>query len=234
MKNVYFSKLLILLLGVTFISCDQRKNSNCTEFEQDVFYEIFPAVIDSLFMDRRLMPPAPPPPGLSNEEFEQWMQSEEHAESLKDWFRKRDSLKQDLTLIYFAVSDSVVGANNLDPQSLIDVYSNIEPTIQPSECTYENNFKINLSKLRSINPKLRFKYRSEFPDGRAFWRADYDFFVGAKIGFSRMLFDRSRSYGMLTAGFNYGIHNGYGYRIFIRKNKNEQWIIDEIKRIWIS
>ena len=46
------------------------------------------------------------------------------------------------------------------------------------------NYEIDLNRLKSNNQKIKFKYRSESPSGSEFWRTDYDYFIGANIGFS--------------------------------------------------
>jgi hypothetical protein len=113
-------------------------------------------------------------------------------------------------------------------------FKNQNIVLESNDIELKNGFKIDLIKLKANNKKFRFKYQSEFPKGREFWRTEYDFYVGAKIGFSRILFDKSKSYGVLNGGFGMGILNGSGFRIFIRKNDKGKWIIDKIIDTWIS
>ena len=96
------------------------------------------------------------------------------------------------------------------------------------------NYKVDLTKLKSNNQKIKFKYRSEFPNGREFWTTEYDYFISANIGFSRIIFDQTKSYGVLNGGYTMGILNGSGYRIFIKKDESGKWIIDKIVGTWIS
>ena len=56
----------------------------------------------------------------------------------------------------------------------------------------------------------------------------------ANIGFSRIIFDKTKNYGVLNGGYTIGILNGSGFRIFIKKNKSGNWIIDKIEGTWIS
>lgn len=115
---------------------------------------------------------------------------------------------------------------------LIKHFKNQNIVIDSNNIELNNGFKIDLIKLKANNKK--FKYHSEFPKEREFWRTEYDFYVGAKIGFSRILFDKSKSYGVLNGGFGVGILNGSGFRVFIRKNDKGNWIIDKIIDTWIS
>ena len=98
----------------------------------------------------------------------------------------------------------------------------------------ETGFKVDFDKLKSDNEKLRFKPFSEFPDGRDIWTTDYDFNFQGSLSFSRILFDETRSFGVLNAGFVKGRLNGSGSRIFIRKDENGVWIVDKITGTWVS
>lgn len=56
MKKLAF----ILFLSIIFLSCEKSKSQ--IEIEKEVFIEIFPDVIDSIYMDRRLFLHFPPFP----------------------------------------------------------------------------------------------------------------------------------------------------------------------------
>jgi hypothetical protein len=48
------------------------------------------------------------------------------------------------------------------------------------------------------------------------------------------MFDNSKNYGVLNGGYTMGVLNGSGFRIFIKKNRKGNWIIDKIEETWIS
>ena len=58
--------------------------------------------------------------------------------------------------------------------------------------------------------------------------------VNELINYTKIVFDKTKSYGVLNAGYVSAPLNGYGVRIFIKKDENGQWIIDEVKGTWIS
>ena len=56
-----------LVLTSIYWNCESKKILSETEFEQTVFYEIFPAILDSIYFDERLRLPLPPPPDFLEE-----------------------------------------------------------------------------------------------------------------------------------------------------------------------
>lgn len=53
------------------------------------------------------------------------------------------------------------------------------------------------------------------------------------ISFSRIQFDDSKKYGILTVDYSTGARVGRGFLIFI-KLKNGKWTIDKVKHTWVS
>ena len=231
----------ILILTSVFWNCKQEKVISETEFEQAVFFEIFPSILDSIYDDRRKSPPPPPPSpeffdkyGSIDEAIEAYKKTDVYIQAIKDYKRKKDSLNRDTALIYLAISDSITRFEREDMYELVKHFKNQNIVLDSKNIELVNGFKIDLTKLKANNKKIKFKYQSEFPKGREFWRTKYDFYIGAKIGFSRILFDKNKYYGVLNAGFGMGILNGSGFRVFIRKNDKGKWIIDKIIDTWIS
>ena len=64
-------KITYLLISILLLSCSPPKDD--LQFEKDVFLQVFPQIIDSLYFDSRgdiLIPP--PPPNASEEEWERY------------------------------------------------------------------------------------------------------------------------------------------------------------------
>ncbi|PWI28875.1 hypothetical protein DI383_14425 [Flavobacteriaceae bacterium LYZ1037] len=243
MRKKIPSLILTLILASFFWNCKEEKNLPQSEFEQAVFYEIFPAILDSIYYDKRMLPPPPPPPPEFFENYSQneldkaisdYKETETYKQGIKKWEKKKDSLNQDTSPIYLAISDSITRYEREDMYELVQHFNNQNIILDSKNIELNNGFKIDLSKLNSNNEKIKFKYQSEFPKGREFWRTEYDFYIAAKIGFNRILFDNTKTYGVLNGGFGMGILNGSGFRIFIRKNENGKWIIDKVVETWIS
>ena len=88
----------ILVLTSIFWNCKQEKVISETEFEQAVFYEIFPSILDSIYDDRRKSPPPPPPSpeffdkyGSIDEAIEAYKKTDVYIQAIKDYKRKKDS-----------------------------------------------------------------------------------------------------------------------------------------------
>jgi hypothetical protein len=243
MKKTLTSIFVLSILTFFFWNCKEEKVINETEFEQNVFYEIFPTILDSIYYDKRLIPPPPPPPDFFQKEeyknnidkgIQDYKQTDKFKSDIKKWERKKDSLERGKSSIYLVVSDSISGFEKEDLKKLIEHFKiqNVSPNSMDIEL--DKNYEIDLNRLKSNNQKIKFKYRSEFPNGREFWRTEYDYFIAANIGFSRIMFDKTKNHGVLNGGYTMGILNGSGFKIFIKKNKSGNWIIDKIEGTWIS
>lgn len=243
MKKTLTSIFVISILTLFFWNCKEEKAISETEFEQKVFYEIFPVILDSIYYDKRLIPPPPPPPDFfQKEEYENniekglqdYKQTDKFKKDIRKWERKKDSLERDKSSIYLVVSDSISKLEREDLKKLTEHFKiqNVRPNAK--DIGLDEIYEININRLKSNNQKVKFKYRSEFPSGGKFWRTEYDYFIAANIGFSRIMFDNSKNYGVLNGGYKMGILNGSGFRIFIKKNRKGNWIIDKIEETWIS
>ncbi len=242
MRKTFPTVILTLVITSIFWNCKEDKVLSESEFEQVVFYEIFPSILDSIYYDKRLTP-SPPPEFFNKKEYdnsnidkaiEDYKKTDKYKEDINNWENKKDSLYRDKSSIYLAISDSINRSEKEDMYELIKHFKNQNIVLDSKKIELNNGFKIDLNKLESNNEKIKFKYQSEFPKGREFWRTEYDFHIGAKIWFSRILFNNTKTYGILNGGFGMGILNGSGFRIFIRKKENGEWIIDEAIGTWIS
>ncbi|MBO0593944.1 hypothetical protein I2486_21300 [Cellulophaga sp. E16_2] len=245
MKKPLTTIITLLVLISIFWNCKPEKIISETEFEQAVFYKIFPAILDSIYYDRRLVPPPPPPPDFLEKKgydvkndykqaYENWDMSDENEKRKGEWEKKKDSLNRDTNPIYLTVSDSITQFEREDLYELIKHFKNQNIVLDSKNIELDNGYKIDLEQLKTNNGKLRFKYQSEFPEGFEFRRTEYDFYIAASIGFNRILFDKTKTYGVLNGGFVMGNLNGHGFRIFIRKDDNGKWLIDEVVGTWIS
>jgi len=231
-----------LVLTLIFWNYNEEKILSETEFEQAVFYEIFPAILDSIYFYKRMTPP-PPPEFFDTKEYdnsnldkaiEGYKKTDKFKRDINNWKKKKNSLNRDKPLIYLVVSDSITRFEKADVYALVKHFKNQNIVLDSKKIELNNDFKIDINRLKANNKKIEFKYQSEFPKEREFWRTEYDFYIGAKIEFSRILFDKTKTYGVLNGGFGMGILNGYEFRIFIRKNKNDEWVLDKLIRTWMS
>ena len=53
--------LILMTFSFTLFNCEQKTELTNLEFEQKVFYELFPELSDKMYNDIRLIPTPPPP-----------------------------------------------------------------------------------------------------------------------------------------------------------------------------
>ncbi len=236
MKKIGAIIFLLLILSACLSNGGQKEEFSEAELGEAVFYEIFPTVMDSIHFDSRLIPPPPPPeyfetldPNIKFEEkFEKWKKSD----VFKKWLIKKDSLERDTTTIYLIVQDSISLTSDEDQTELLKYIGH--HNMLTDSLVLSNSFKLNLSKLESNQRKMKFLYSSNFPEGREFRKTDYDIYIAASLGFTKIIFDKTKRFGVLNAGYVMGPLNGYGKRIFIRKDKDGKWVVDKVESTWIS
>ncbi|WP_299365960.1 hypothetical protein [Winogradskyella sp.] len=235
-----------MMFSFTLSNCEQKTELSDLEFEKNVFYELFPELSDKMYNDIRLIPTPPPPSpkyltekGFDaqndyNKALENWEKSDDYQNRLNEWKVRRDSIINDTTLIYIAFSDSISRFEREDMYELINHFNDQKLVIDSKDFELIGGFKVDFDKLKSDNEKLRFKPISEFPERREFWRTKYDFNFQGSLSFTRILFDKTKTFGVLNAGFVKGRLNGSGCRIFIRKDENGNWEVDKIIGTWVS
>lgn len=202
------------------------------QLEREIYRQLLPALADSLFLDFRKSPPPPPPPPLSYESRGDSIAAHREARALWEEYEARlEEVKADTTTIVLAVNDSTF--TNFDEADLqkFRAHFDLSPDPQMDPDTLAEK-RIDLE--RTIpQQKFAFKYRSEFPEGREIWVKEYDFLFSGLLSFSRILFDHSRSYGVLTGGYSCGRLCGHCVRIYI-KRVDGSWAIEEIEVTCIS
>ncbi|SDF16159.1 hypothetical protein SAMN05421636_11432 [Pricia antarctica] len=219
---------VIISIFLLFSSCEKKQTD--LEFEQSVAYEIFPALMDELHYDTRLGPPSPPKPIYDANEnligYDRIMAEKTMAE----WQMKLAEFKADSVRLVIAVEDSTRLLEKEEREELLKYFSDKNLILDTSN--QSKNYKIKLNRLKA-EPKLKFKYLSELPAGSEIWSEEYDFHLSGTTGLSRILFDTTKSYGILHSGFACGKLCGTGFRIFIKK-VNGKWIIEKMIVIEIA
>ncbi len=241
------NNIIILLLTVCLLlwNCKSENKTPNIDSSEDVFYEIFPQLVNHIYKDRRVIPIPPPPPDILEKKgynvkgnlkkaYNRWEKSEENEKIIKEWNRKKDSIEKDTTSIYLSVPDYVSITEKNDSILLIKHFFDKKIHVDLSSNFENKNFKIDLKRLKSNNPKLKFKYLSKFPKGKDLWNKNYDFLYHGSLNFTKIIFDKTNQYGVLNIGIAQGKLNGYGCRVFIKVNEQNKWVIDKIENTWVS
>ena len=228
MTILVMKKTLFILILICLMSCS--KNENSLDYEKEVMIQIFPSIVDSIFSDWRISKIPKPYLKKGISDSLRLEKLKRYEKSLADREKRIIEIKNDTSRIVIAISDTIYTESLLKSSERIKD-NGIEYIFD--SITKKIEYKIDLNNFKE-NEKFRFKYISEFPKGRNIFRTKYPFYFGGAIGVSRIQFDKDKKHGILSAGILYAPLDGYGYRIYIKKDKNDNWIIDRIKETWIS
>lgn len=220
MGKPYFT--LLLFCGILLANCTKKTDS--LQFEKDVMYEVYPALIDSLWVNAVQFYVPPPPPGVDTTEYKLNRIKESH----KRFNAELAEFKKKKFPVDLIVLDRVVNRDNF--KELHEHFKNAVISKKTILDTLE--YKLDRKKLDSYKA-FHLKYVSKTPRGNETQLYDNCCYsVRGVIVFSRIQFDTEKKYGILTAGIECGPLCGYGYRIFIKKVK-DKWVIDKIEDAWI-
>lgn len=233
MRNL--NKTIFVLLIIFFASCEKKVTE--IEFEKNVMTEIFPSLIDSTCIDIRLMKNFPPKYGESIYdktghyiEIDSTKATKEEKLKLLEWKKRTLEIKKDTSKIIIAFDPKIKNSRENLKNDFEKHFPNAKLFIpKENETEYILDFK-NIE----LNNKFEIKNVSEFPKDRdVIWETKYNFLFSGVVYFSRIQFDKQKTFGILDAGFYCGRLCGQGFRIFIRK-VNNKWIIDKTEGTWIS
>lgn len=216
-STLLMNKLLVCILIICVFGCQEKQ---CLRSEEKIISEIFPEIVDSF----KLNCPAFPPNILSY--------SDELYKTIDDLTleQKIERSKNPNIDIALGVIDSLLGH---DSTSLITIRSEFLKKGYKIE-QFENivTCKVNLEHL-SISNNVSLLYFPTWPKNRTEWRKKFEFYFEGYIGFSRIILNERENYGAFKFVRSFGVLDGSGHWIFIKKQGNS-WEIDKIELAWIS
>lgn len=214
--------IIFLLLIITFFSCVKKDES--IEADKQVFNDIFPVIIDSICIDRRLMVPPP------------FIISEENFSDAKDYTKNKIEYEKQLNRIKNDTANLIVAINDTIGQLDFMVISQIEKKFKNKRLVLDTvelkPYKFDISSFQN-KTKYKLKFASTFPKRDSIWITKYKFNLAGYLFFSRIKFDSKKQFGAITVGYMCGHLCGSGFIIYIKKIKN-RWVIDQIENTWIS
>ncbi len=221
MRKIYFT--LLFISGIILTSCNNKKAD--LQFEKNVMYEVYPALIDSVWVNAELNYVPPPPPGINPSEYKLNRRNESNKRFNKELaeFKKK---KFPVDLVF--LDKAVVRDNSKELKEhfkdAILSENNILDTL---------DYKFDRKKLDSYQAfHLHYVPRIPRENDRKFYN-ECCYSIRGVISLSRIQFDDEKKYGVLTAGIECGGMCGYGYRIYIKK-VNNKWVVDKIEDGWIA
>lgn len=221
---------LYILLVIVSLSC-HRTISNY-EFEKQVFYEVFPQIIDSTCIDIRKYSNFPPygKPVFDKQGKFLYSDTTKVIEERKVWREEIKKLENDNAKLIIAF-DPIINESHFNNTQEFEAYfgKKLLPFKTEKDST---SFILDFERLRSKG-KFQLMPADKFPKGRAIWNKKYAFILTGALDVNHIEFDKEKTCGVLSAGFYCGGKCGQGFRIFIKKIKGH-WKIVKVDGTWIS
>jgi len=222
-------KIISFLFFIILIS--SCKKTSDLEFEKEVFYELYPSLVDSTWVENQIGFTPPPPPHLDENGKLMEYQPLNKTQLRKDYSVTLADLKKNSFKISIIINDRIeeIKLNKKELQKHFkDAILNDNSTSDSISYLIDQQ-KINT--IKSIQSRFVSNYRMAI-ESRV-WDSIKRFGINGVVSFSRIQFDKNNKYGMLTSSIICGGLCGNGYTIYIKKVHNK-WIIDKIEHTWIS
>ncbi|MEM9078698.1 MAG: hypothetical protein AAGC43_16780 [Bacteroidota bacterium] len=189
---------------IAVLSCSNGQTD--LKFEQQVFYEVVPKIIDAQFP-----------------KWEGGFMVKKKLDDDKFVWTEETSVNA-----IIGIMDSVSGFNDPFYNKYINLhYSDTE--LKLDTLNIKSSYKLDISKIEK-REDYNYKYFSEVPGPEKRWNKSKDFYLLGLIGFSRIQFDEKKKFGIIDFSMTCGQQCGLTALVYL-KNENEDWIIDEIESI---
>jgi len=221
--------IFITLVLLSSFGC-KKKEVPESEFEKKVLNSVFVEIVDSIYIDRRII--LPPPSPKFNEKTNK-IDTTGHATELKEYWRNKDSIKNDKKRILLGVYDQVGKISSFETEM-------ISKEVKLSNFTYDtlkegDEFIFDLKPFKN-NKKFRFESTSKYLHEKE-WNLNDNNNSSIPVGtifISRIQFDKTKKSGILSAGASCGGGTcGRGFLVII-ENKAREWNVNKIIHLWSS
>lgn len=220
--------LIILIFGFLYhTSYTQNQKKHLTSNEE-LIYELLPAVVDSMYIDFRLPIPLPPPiPDLDKKDSLDYVQK--MKESWELYNAEKERLKNLPTRISIGIVDTV---QTLEISHINSFKREFNVEIDSSAFKDKILEPIELERIKS-QEKFDFKLASFYLNKDNSWQEiGEDSFMGI-VSISNIVIDKTHSYGVFTATYGCGKLCGHCTRFYLKK-VNDKWEIIRTKNYCVS
>ncbi len=221
--------IYITLILLSFFGCKKKEVSE-SDFEKDALNSVFVEIVDSIYMDRRII--TPPQPPRFNEKTNK-VDTTGHHKELKEYWHYRDSIKKDKTRILLGVYDTITKISSLELEMIqkeIDTSGYKYDTLREAE-----EYTLDLKPFKN-NKKFHFEKTSKYLHEKKWDLNDISnsLIPVGTVFISRIQFNKTKTKGILTAGASCGGGKcGRGFLIII-ENKAGKWKVKKIVQTWVS
>lgn len=212
-------KTTILLVSILFAAC--KNQTNYLDFEKEVIVEIFPNLMDSIWVASQIN--LTPPPVTFNEKSKVWTSGEKDLQELKRSFNlELNYLKKDSTKIFVEIFEENIPISKNEHNELIKHFKNIE-IIKDENDTLKNRLdKTRINGYKNLNITY-IKSNTKFTGRKVFIYHE----IYGIVSISRIKFDKKKKFGVISIGVHRS-SGGNDYRVFIKRIKNK-WIIEHFE-----
>ena len=194
------------------------------KLQKEAMDDIFVALVDSLHHDLRvdITPPIPYPKGVEITDSMKRVRDEIWKRNRLNYRRQLDSVRKDTSKLFIVVQDTLYAFQD----KYIEYRNQLGHEIQFNwdSTLLAGPYKIELTDFNN-NHLFRFLYASALPKGRDLWKNEN---INGYVFFSRIVFDNTLKYGILSGGYMCGRLCGQGGWIFIERINNK-WVVNRIE-----
>jgi hypothetical protein len=217
----------ILFIIILISSCDNKTSE--LDFEKNVMLEIYPNLIDSLWIYNSISN------SVSFVKLDKnnkviGVEPKDENKLKKECNKQLAEIKKDTSRIFIVILDTISRIQPFERNELKNYYKNVVFYQNKELDTLE--YSVDRKKISSIK-HLKVKYIPKFKMDERVWETKHAYSFWGVVSFSRIQFDTEKKYGILTSSVICGGLCGHGYRFFIKKVK-DKWIIDKVEEAWIS
>ncbi|MCD0475622.1 hypothetical protein LPB87_14580 [Flavobacterium sp. EDS] len=223
--------IFVFIILLSFFGCKKKEIEKVDklQFEKSVINTVFLEIVDSIYMDRRVMlpPPSPRTDFKTNKK-----DTIGYNNELKKYWHYQDSIRNDKNRILIGVYDDV---KKISPQETEILPKEINLSKYSYDISKETDeYKFDL-KTFANNKKFDFQYTSKYPHQRDWDLNDKNSSMPVgTISVSRIQFNKTKTSGILSAGASCGGGRcGRGFLVII-ENKSGKWKIAKIIHTWVS
>ena len=221
--------IFITLVLLSSFGCKKKEVSE-SDFEKKVLNNVFVEIVDSIYMDRRIVSPPPMPKRDFKTNKEDTIG---YHKELKEYLHYRDSIKNDKARILIGVYDTITKISSLETEMIqkeIDLSGYKYDTIKEAE-----EYTFDLKPFKN-NKKFHFEKAYKYSNEK-YWDLNdisNSLIPVGTVFISRIQFDKTKTKGILTAGASCGGGKcGRGFLIII-ENKAGKWKVNKIIHTWVS
>ncbi len=195
--------LVGILIFIVLLGCKEKQSG--LSFEQKVFYDIAPQIIDSLYQEVRDI----------------------HPKLIQEFSTGNPNFneKENLPFLVVGIADSIYGLDRSQNSRFLNHFAT--ENIHLDTSITDKKVRLEFSRIESSDI-FNFERLSQIRTGPRRWKKTADFFLAGITSFSRIKFDTQQKYGFLIISSTCGRQCGVSSMVYL-KELNGEWVIDEIE-----